>query len=67
MKKLMMSDRDEFMTGLTEAIMTYGIGRKIGYADQAEVEGIVDATAARGYGLRTLLHEIVNSKPFQTK
>ncbi|MEQ8791938.1 MAG: DUF1592 domain-containing protein [Pirellulaceae bacterium] len=67
MKQLMMTDRDEFLTGLTEAIMTYGIGRKVGYADQVEVERIVAATADRGYGLRTLLHEIVKSKPFQTK
>jgi hypothetical protein len=67
MKALMMSDRDEFLTGLTEAIMTYGIGRKVGYADEVEVERIVAATADQGYGLRTLLHEIVKSKPFQTK
>lgn len=67
MKTLIMSDRDEFLTGLTEAIMTYGIGRKVGYADQAEVEQIVAATAAKGYGLKTLLHEIVKSEPFQTK
>ena len=67
MKGLMMHDRDSFLTGLTEAMMTYGIGRKIGYADQTEVEGIVTATAAKGYGLKTLLHEIVKSEAFQTK
>lgn len=67
MKKLMMDDRDAFLTGLTEAIMTYGIGRKVGYADQVEVERIVAATAAKRYGLRTLIHEIVKSNPFQTK
>lgn len=67
MKQRMMSDRDAFLTGLTEAIMTYGIGRKVGYADQIEVQQIVSATAAKGYGLRTLLREIVKSPPFQTK
>lgn len=67
MKQLMMSDRDAFLTGLTEAIMTYGIGRKVGYADQIEVQQIVSTTAAKGYGLRTLLREIVQSPPFQTK
>jgi hypothetical protein len=67
MKKLMLDDRDAFLAGLADAIMTYGIGRTIGYADQAEVERIVAATARQGYGVRTLLHEIVKSKPFQTK
>ncbi|QDU96020.1 DUF1592 domain-containing protein [Lignipirellula cremea] len=67
MKKLMMNDQDEFTTGLTQAIMTYGIGRKIGYADQVEVERIVDAASTAGGGLRTLLHEIVKSSAFQTR
>jgi len=67
MKTLMLEDRDVFLTGLTKAIMTYGLGRKVGYADQAEVDRIVTKTAAEGYGLRTLLHEIVHSEPFQTK
>jgi len=67
MKLRMMEDRDDFLTGLTEAIMTYGIGRKVGYADRTEVERIVADTAEQGAGLRTLLHEIVKSTPFQTK
>lgn len=67
MKTLMMADRDAFLTGLTEAIMTYGIGRKVGYADQVEVERIVADAAAQGYGLRSLLHGIVASNSFRTK
>ena len=67
MKDLMMEDRDAFLTGLTEAIMTYGIGRKVGYADQSDVQRVVAATAAKGYGLRTLVHQIVQSDSFQTK
>ena len=67
MKDWMMEDRDAFLTGLTKAMMTYGIGRKVGFPDQVEVERVVAVTAAKGYGLRTLIHEIIRSKPFQTK
>lgn len=67
MKRHLVTDRDALLSGLTEAIMTYAVGRTIGFSDQETVEQIVKETARSGYGLRTLIHNIVQSEPFLTK
>ncbi len=67
MKGHLAKEREAFMTGLTEAMMTYGLGRTIGFTDQDVVEGIVRETAKKGYRLRELVHRIVGSRPFMTK
>jgi hypothetical protein len=37
------------------------------FADRAAVERILQRASARGYGVRTLLHEVVQSELFLTK
>ena len=67
MKQQMAANKDALLTGVTEALMTYAFGRTVGFTDQDLVEQIVAETAAEGYGFRTLLHKIVQSRPFLTK
>ena len=67
MKRHLVADREALLTGLTEAIMTYAVGRSIGFSDQERIEQLVKKTAASGYGLRTLVHNVVQSEPFLTK
>ncbi len=67
LKAYLVDDRDAFVTGLTEALMTYGYGRSVGFSDQALVEEIVAECRAQGYGLRHLLTRIILSEPFLTK
>jgi hypothetical protein len=64
--KKILRDQDEvFARGLTRKLLTYALGRRIGFSDRPEIERIVKATAEREYGLRTLIHEIVQSDLFQ--
>jgi hypothetical protein len=37
------------------------------FADREAVAGIVQSVRAQDYGLRTLIHHIVNSRPFLNK
>ena len=67
MKKYMLDDRDAFLRGLTEALMTYALGRTIGFTDQEVVEQIVELTAKGDYGLQTLVKQIIISPSFLTK
>ena len=67
MKSHLAHDRDALLKGLTEAIMTYALGRSIGFSDGELVDQIAAETAKRGHGARTLIHRIVQSKPFLTK
>jgi hypothetical protein len=67
MKQCLVENRDDLLTGLTEALMTYALGRTIGFGDRDRVEHIVAETAGDGYGLRTLIHCIVRSDAFLSK
>lgn len=50
---------------LTEKMMTYALGRGIEYTDAPTIDLIVDRVEADGGSMRTLIREIIKSKPFQ--
>ena len=52
---------------LTERLVTYATGGVPEAADKPEIEAIVAKIRDKNYGLRTLVHEIVQSKMFQHK
>ena len=64
-KRILMEQDEVFARGLTGKLLTYALGRRIGFSDRPEVGRIVKATADRNYGLRTLIHEIVQSDLFR--
>lgn len=49
---------------LTRKLLTYALGRKVGFADRDSVRQIVRNTGDLGYGLRSLIHAIVASPVF---
>lgn len=67
MRQHLASERDAMLAGLTESMMTYALGRTVGFTDKEVVEQIVHETAKEGYGLRTLVTKIVQSQAFLTK
>jgi len=66
-KQLLLDDVDQVLTALTGKLVTYSTGAGIGFADRAAVADIVAKVKKQGSGLRTLVHEIVQSPIFQTK
>ena len=64
-KKLLLEDKDAFARCLTEKLLTVALGRATGFSDRPAVEAIVASVRAKGYGFRTLLHEIVQSETFR--
>jgi len=66
-KKLLLEYRKEFARCLTEKLLTYGLGREMGYSDRDEIEAIVTKTAWAGNGLRTLIVNIVQSPLFSRR
>ena len=66
-KQLLLKDKDQLARALTSRLVTYATGAAPRAADQAEVEAIVARIREREYGLRILVHEIVQSKLFQSK
>src|SRR5581483_5545412 len=66
-KQLLLKDRDQLARALTERLVTYATGAAPQPPDQPEIEAIVSTIRGRNYGLRALVHEIVQSKLFQNK
>jgi hypothetical protein len=48
-------------------LAVYGTGRPIAFSDRKQINGIVSNTRNNGGGIRTLLHELVQSPLFQTR
>jgi hypothetical protein len=67
LKQLLLKDKDQLARALTTQLVTYATGAAPAKADEAEIEGIVKKLREKDYGLRTLVHEIVQSKLFQNK
>jgi len=66
-KELLLKDKDQLARALAEKLMTYATGGATGGVDKPEIESIVRAVRAKEYGFRTLVHEVVQSKLFQSK
>ena len=63
-KKLLVEQRGAFNHCLTEKLLTYGLGREMGFSDRDAIEAIIRSTESHGTGLRSLIHAIVESETF---
>ncbi len=66
-KKLLLARQAQVLRSVTEHLLTYGTGAGVSFADRRGVAAIAKAAEAKGGGLRTLIHEIVQSEIFQSK
>jgi hypothetical protein len=66
-KRLLLSAPAQITRSLAGKLLTYATGAEPQFADREVIEEIVRRTAAANYGLRTLVHEVVDSRPFRNK
>jgi mono/diheme cytochrome c family protein len=66
-KQMLLKDRDQVALSLAEKLLTYATGAAPEAAARPEVAAIVGKVRDKHYGFRSLLHEVVQSKLFQTK
>ena len=66
-KKLLLSDEEQVSRCVTEKLLTYGTGAGIQFADRDAITAILKKAEPQKHGLRTLVHEIVQSPVFQSK
>lgn len=67
LKQILLKDKVRLSRALTRKLITYATGRAPQAADEPAVDSIVVKIAARNDGLRTLVHEIIQSELFQNK
>ena len=64
LKTLLMSAKSKFAANMTRKMLAYATGRGLEYYDEATITNIVAKLEKSGYSTQTLVHEIVNSRPF---
>lgn len=66
-RRAALRDRDQVARNVIEKLLTYATGAPPQFADRGEVERIVERTKITEHGLRSLLHEVVQSRMFTNK
>jgi len=67
LQALLAADEVRLLKNLARQFLVYSTGREVSFGDRAELAGTVDRTRQAGSGIRSLLHEVVQSPLFQTK
>ncbi len=66
-KRLVREDDVLLARNLARQLTVYATGAPVSFGDRDEIEAIVGRTSVRRYGLRSLIHEIVQSPLFLNK
>ena len=67
LRQVLLSRRDEFVTTVTEKLLTYAVGRGIEYYDRPAIRAIVRDAAADEYRWSAIILGVVRSMPFQMR
>jgi mono/diheme cytochrome c family protein len=67
LKKLLLADQRQLARNLVQQFVVYATGAPVRFGDRPQVEAILDRAARSEYGVRSLIHELVQSDLFQMK
>lgn len=62
-----MTYKDKFARALSTKLLTYALGRPIGYTDRELIDSLVETLKKDDDRIQSLIHAIVASEPFRTK
>ena len=65
LRAALLKHKDMFLTGFTESLMTYALGRRVEYTDMPAVRAIVRDAAKKDYKMSAFVLGVVNSPAFQ--
>lgn len=66
-KRLVREEHDLLASNLIDKFIIYGTGAPVRFSDRDEVEQILDRVRDKGYGFRTIIHEVIQSDLFRNK
>ena len=64
LKRLLLADERQIARNLAQQLVVYATGAPVRFGDRAESKQILDRAAPTDYGVRSLVHEIVQSDLF---
>lgn len=66
-KQLLLKDEQQVARNMLQQFIAYGTGAPASFSDRTEVESMLNAAKAGHYGMRTLIHQVIQSKLFRSK
>ncbi|MBM3997839.1 MAG: DUF1592 domain-containing protein, partial [Planctomycetes bacterium] len=66
-KALLLEDKEQLARNLARQLLVFATGADVQFADREVVQSIAARTRERNYGLRSLVHEVVQSPAFLNK
>jgi hypothetical protein len=66
-QEIIAADSERLLTNLARRLSTYSLGREPAFCDREPIAKIVANTEAQGGGIRTLIHELVQSRLFRLR
>ncbi len=67
LKQMLLEDEATIARNLVKQLMIYATGAPIGFSDRQETDAILERSRLGNYGVRSIMHEIVQSRLFQNK
>lgn len=69
-KRALLAEKDHFVRGFVEKMLSYALGRPVGAADRGTIDEIIrtlEPAESRKYRMQPLIQAIIASEPFQMK
>lgn len=67
LKRLLLQDERQIARNLTRQLVTYATGTTVRFGDRSKVEAILDRAKPSGYGVKSLIHALIQSELFRNK
>jgi hypothetical protein len=67
LKRLLLQDERQIARNLTNQLIVFATGASVQFSDRPKVEAILDRAASKGYGVKTLMHLMIESELFRNK
>jgi hypothetical protein len=66
-RALLLKDEEAIARNLLRQLVIYATGADVGFADSAKLDEMMSRLKSQNYGVRSMIHEIVQSPLFRTK
>ncbi|MBI2950047.1 MAG: DUF1592 domain-containing protein [Verrucomicrobia bacterium] len=66
-KQLLLADEQQLARNLARQLAVYATGAPVRFSDRQEIERILQRASSSHYGVRSLIHELVQSELFRSK
>jgi hypothetical protein len=66
-KALLLKDETQIARNLARQLSVYATGAPVRFSDREKIEQVIQKTSARGFGVRSIVHEIIQSDLFLSK